>query len=146
MCSCPTAIPAPEHSSWREEAKGRYFGPYPSAGAIRESLSLLQRPFRCASARTASTPTAPGLPAVPDQALQGALCRLVEPGVRRGRAPLGDVPGRAQPATGQRAQRRDGKGGHGPDFEKAAELRDQIALLRRVQDQQYMEGGTAMST
>ena len=32
------------------------------------------------------------------------------------------------------------------NFEKAAELRDQIALLRRVQDQQYMEGGSGMST
>jgi excinuclease ABC subunit C len=28
------------------------------------------------------------------------------------------------------------------DFERAAELRDQISLLRRVQDQQSMEGGT----
>lgn len=27
------------------------------------------------------------------------------------------------------------------DFEKAAELRDQVAILRRVQDQQSMEGG-----
>ncbi|WP_305220040.1 UvrB/UvrC motif-containing protein, partial [Klebsiella pneumoniae] len=28
------------------------------------------------------------------------------------------------------------------DFERAAELRDQVSLLRRVQDQQSMEGGT----
>lgn len=28
------------------------------------------------------------------------------------------------------------------DFERAAELRDQVALLRRVQDQQSMDGGT----
>ena len=28
------------------------------------------------------------------------------------------------------------------EFERAAELRDQIAMLRRVQDQQSMEGGT----
>lgn len=28
------------------------------------------------------------------------------------------------------------------DFERAAELRDQVAILRRVQDQQSMEGGT----
>lgn len=28
------------------------------------------------------------------------------------------------------------------EFERAAELRDQISMLRRVQDQQSMEGGT----
>lgn len=28
------------------------------------------------------------------------------------------------------------------DFERAAELRDKVSLLRRVQDQQSMEGGT----
>lgn len=28
------------------------------------------------------------------------------------------------------------------EFERAAELRDQVGILRRVQDQQSMEGGT----
>ena len=29
-----------------KRAKGRYFGPYPSAGAVRETLNLLQKLFR----------------------------------------------------------------------------------------------------
>lgn len=43
-----------------KKQKGKYFGPYPSAGAIRESLSLLQKTFSYASAKTVFTKTARG--------------------------------------------------------------------------------------
>lgn len=38
-----------------KKAKGKYFGPYPSAGAIRESSASCKRPFSSVSAKTAIT-------------------------------------------------------------------------------------------
>ncbi len=84
-----------------KKRKGRYFGPYPSAGAIRESLNLLQKAFlvrQCEDSYFRNR----ALPAVPDQALQGTLRGPGRPGgVRRGRAPLGDVPRRAEQRPGR---------------------------------------------
>ena len=59
----------------RKEA-GRFFGPYPSAGAVRESLQQLQKLFRlrnCDDAYFANRSQA--LPAIPDRTLHGALRR-----------------------------------------------------------------------
>lgn len=56
-----------------KKRKGRYFGPYPSAGAIRESLNLLQKAFRPPVRGQLFPQPYAALPAIPDQALQGAL-------------------------------------------------------------------------
>jgi len=50
------------------DRKGDFFGPFASAGAVNRTLNVLQRAFllrNCAP-----------LPAIPDQTLQRALCRL----------------------------------------------------------------------
>lgn len=53
----------PRISSHRgpRKVEGQYFGPYPSAGAVWESLKLLQKYFLYASVRTAFTEPVPGL-------------------------------------------------------------------------------------
>jgi excinuclease ABC subunit C len=120
--------------------KGRYFGPYPSAGAVRESLSLLQKVFpvrQCKDSffRNRSRPclqyqikrcTAPcvGLISEEDYAedvrqavwfLEGKSQTLIEELGRK---------------MEQASERRE--------YELAAVYRDRIASLGRVQERQYI--------
>jgi len=127
-----------------KKAKGRYFGPYPSAGAIRESLNLLQKTFMVRQCEDSyfNNRTRPCLQ-YQIKRCKGPCVGLVEPAeyaddVRRsvmfleGRSnALADELSGAMEAAAQKLE-----------FERAAELRDQMALLRRVQDQQSMEGGS----
>ena len=126
-----------------KKAKGRYFGPYPSAGAIRESLNLLQKTFMVRQCEDSyfNNRTRPCLQ-YQIKRCKGPCVGLVAPAeyaddVRRsmmfleGRSnALADELSGAMEAAAQKLE-----------FERAAELRDQMALLRRVQDQQSMEGG-----
>ncbi len=123
--------------------KGRYFGPYPSAGAVRESLNLLQKVFRVRQCEDSfygnrSRPclqyqiercTAPcvGLISPEDYAedvrhavmfLEGRSSRLIDELVTR------------MEAASQALK-----------FEQAARFRDQIASLRRMQETQSVDGG-----
>ncbi|AOE85046.1 excinuclease ABC subunit UvrC [Pseudomonas sp. TCU-HL1] len=127
-----------------KKQKGRYFGPYPSAGAIRESLNLLQKAFLVRQCEESyyKNRTRPCLQ------YQIKRCKAPCVGLVSPEEYADDVrhsvmflEGRSNSlaqelSTGMEdAARR-------LDFERAAELRDQISILRRVQDQQSMEGGT----
>lgn len=124
-----------------KKLKGRYFGPYPSAGAIRESLGLLQKTFKvrqCEDSyyRNRSRPC-----------LQHQINRCKAPcvGLVDEREYAEDVrhsvmflEGRSN-ALSDELNRAMEQAAQDLDFERAAELRDQVALLRRVQDQQSMD-------
>lgn len=127
-----------------KKAKGRYFGPYPSAGAIRESLSLLQKTFfvrQCEDSYYANR-TRP--------CLQHQIKRCKAPcvGLVSDEEYAEDVRHSVMFLEGRSQQLHNELNGEmeraamALDFEKAAALRDQIGLLRRVQDQQHMEGGS----
>lgn len=125
-----------------KKAKGRYFGPYPSAGAIRESLSLLQKGFmvrQCEDSYYANR-TRPCLQ-YQIKRCKGPCVDLVSPEeyAEDVRHSVMFLEGRSQ-QLGNELNAEMEQAAMTLNFEKAAQLRDQIALLRRVQDQQYMEG------
>ena len=122
---------------------GRYFGPYPSSGAIRESLSVLQKAFKVRQCEdnfynNRSRPC-----------LQYQIKRCKAPCVglvetaeytEDVRLSVMFLEGRSSALTDELTQSME-QASQALEFEKAAAVRDQIALLRRVQDQQSMEGG-----
>ena len=121
---------------------GRYFGPYPSAGAVRESIQVLQKLFQLRSCedgfyKNRSRPclqhqigrcSAPCVGRVEseDYAADVGLARMFLEG--RSRAVLQELKQRMESASKAR------------EFEHAARYRDQIAQLRRIQENQYVHG------
>ncbi|MEJ1355875.1 MAG: excinuclease ABC subunit UvrC [Candidatus Sedimenticola sp. (ex Thyasira tokunagai)] len=124
------------------KAKGRYFGPFPNAGSMRETLQLMQKLFpvrQCEDAfyRNRSRPclqyqikrcTAPCVDLVSEADyaqdvhdaelfLEGKTNRVIDSLVVR-----------MEQASDNLA------------FEQAARYRDQVAALRRIQEKQYVTG------
>lgn len=127
-----------------KKAKGRYFGPYPSALAIRESLSLLQKTFlvrQCEDSYYRNR-TRPCLQ-YQIKRCKGPCVGLVsaEEYAEDVRHSVMFLDGRSNALSEELSASME-KAAMVLEFERAAELRDQISLLRRVQDQQSMEGGT----
>ena len=127
-----------------KKAKGRYFGPYPSAGAIRESLNLLQKTFQVRQCEDSyyKNRTRPCLQ-YQIKRCKAPCVGLVEPAeyAEDVRLSVLFLEGRSNQLSDE-LNRGMEQAAMTLDFERAAELRDQIALLRRVQDQQSMEGGS----
>ncbi len=122
--------------------QGRYFGPYPSAGAVRETLQLMQKLFpvrQCEDSfyRNRSRAclqyqikrcTGPCVELVSETEyakdvestilfLQGRTTRVIDTLVRRMEQASESL-----------------------EFEQAARFRDQVATLRRIQEKQYVSG------
>ena len=127
-----------------KKEKGRYFGPYPSAGAIRESLALLQKAFLVRQCEDSyfKNRTRPCLQ-YQIKRCKGPCVGLVsaEEYAEDVRRSVMFLEGRSNALADELSTAME-KAATDLEFERAAELRDQISLLRRVQDQQSMEGGS----
>ena len=124
--------------------KGRYFGPYPSAGAIRESLNLLQKAFlvrQCEDSYFRNR-TRPCLQ-YQIKRCKGPCVGLVEANeyAEDVRHSVMFLEGRSNALAAELTSSME-QAAMNLEFERAAVLRDQVSMLRRVQDQQSIEGGT----
>jgi excinuclease ABC subunit C len=122
--------------------KGRYFGPYPSAGATRDTLQLLQKLFpvrQCEESfyRNRSRPclqyqikrcSGPCVDLVSPQAYAEDVRHAVMFLEGKTTAVVDDLVERMERAS------------QALEFEQAALYRDQIQTLRRIQERQYVSG------
>lgn len=124
------------------DPKQRYFGPYPSAGAVRETLNLMQKLFRIRNCedsyfRARSRPC-----------LQHQIDRCTAPCVRLidetryaadVRLAILFLEGRGDTVVTELGDEME-HASAGLEFERAAQLRDRIAAVRRVLASQFVTG------
>ena len=141
-----TAHEFPRLSFYRGSRKepGRFFGPYPSAGAVRETLQQLQKLFRlrnCEDSYFANRSR---------PCLQYQIQRCTAPCVgliskdsyaRDTGAAIKVLEGRDEEVQ-QELGRRMEAAAERLEFEEAARLRDQLANLKAIQAQQIVTAGT----
>ena len=134
----------PRLSFYRGSRKGpgRFFGPYPSAWAVRETLQLLQKLFpvrQCEDSfyRNRSRPCLQ----YQIRRCSGPCCDLVSRevyGEDVGRT-IKFLEGRADEVIRELAAAME-QAAEELEFERAAVLRDQIATLGRIRERQYVSG------
>lgn len=123
-----------------KHAKGRYFGPFPSGSAVRESLNLLQKLFQVRQCE--------------DSTFRNRERPCLQHQIRRCRAPCvglvsaddyaADVANTRRFLEGRNEEvtenliARMSMAAETLDFETAALHRDQLAALKRVQEQQFV--------
>ncbi len=121
---------------------GRYFGPYPSAGAVRETLNLLEKVFKVRQCE--------------DSVFRNRSRPCLQYQIERCKAPcvgyvdeaeyrqdvedtMAFLSGRSQKLIDDLVARME-RAAEALDFETAAALRDQIGMLRAVSQQQGITG------
>ena len=126
-----------------QKGKGQYFGPYPSAGAVRETLALLQKLFQVRQCENSyfsnrSRPclqyqikrcTAPCTNEITEQDYQQGVSHTVK-----------FLQGKSQQVIDELVEQMD-RSAAKLEFEQAANHRDKIEQLRKISQQQSISSG-----
>lgn len=134
----------PRVSSYRgaRSGQGRYFGPYPSAGAVRETLNLMQKLFQVRQCEDSFF----GNRSRPCLQYQIKRCSAPCTGLISEQCYREDVrhaelflEGKSGTVIDELVERMK-TASQALEFELAARYRDQIGSLRRIQERQYVSG------
>lgn len=137
--------PFPRIDLYRGQRKkdGLYFGPYPSAWAVRETISLLQKLFRIRTCQDTffEARSRPCLLYQIDRCT-GPCVGLIdkEEYARNVDLAILFLQGKSHQVVETLQVRMETASQH-LNFELAAQYRDQIGRLRQIQDKQYVSGG-----
>jgi excinuclease ABC subunit C len=123
-----------------KKKQGRLFGPYPSAYAVRDSLNILQKVFKVRQCEDSFFKNR-SRPCLQYQIKRcsGPCCDLVSDEDYQEDVRLATMflEGKNKKIMTEYANRMEAASA-ALDFEKAAQFRDQITHLRRIQEQQYV--------
>jgi excinuclease ABC subunit C len=126
-------------------AKGEYFGPYPNANAVRETLTILQKLFRvrqCEDSYFAHR----SRPCLQYQIKRcSAPCtQMIKPQDYQQDVQYSQdfLQGKSQPIIDKLVQNME-QAAQQQQFEYAADCRDRIETLRQISQQQYIQSGSA---
>ena len=125
-----------------KRAPGRYFGPYPNAGAVRSTLTQLQKLFKVRLCEDSyfDNRTRPCLQHQIDRCTAPCVGLVSEDDYRTDiEHAILFLEGRSQEVIDTLAARMEAAA-EGQQYERAAQLRDQIRRLQRVQQGQTMVG------
>lgn len=129
------------HRGARKKA-GRYFGPFPSAFSVRDSLNILQKVFQVRQCEDTFFKNR-SRPCLQYQIKRcsGPCCGLISPGDYADdvKHSVMFLEGKSDAVMQEYANKME-EASSRLAFERAARYRDQITHLRRVQEQQYVVG------
>ncbi len=137
------AFPRISYYRGAKTGKDRYFGPFPSAGAVRETLDVMQKLFKLRPCRDSFFANRQR------PCLQHQIMRCSAPcvGLISAQEYAGDVrnasrmlEGRAEELAKELGEQME-QASELLDFEGAAKFRDQIAALQRVRENRAISGG-----
>ncbi|MBB3139750.1 excinuclease ABC subunit UvrC [Halomonas organivorans] len=122
---------------------GRYLGPYPSSGAVRESLSLMQKIFRIRNCEDSvfAHRTRPCLQYQIGRCSAPCVGYIEEADYRRDlEHAIQCLEGKSEAVTRELTRDMEAAS-QALEFEEAARLRDQIQQLRQLQQRQFVDTG-----